>query len=373
MIEKADKQLREDLKNNKFELVVKCQTILANKYLDEYKKIKQLIPINERKERFLYHGTLLENHQKILEKHFIIPTENPQKSDNNNKIQKHDSGWYGKGIYATNNIFYALYYCNFPKPKILEYNEVANVILCDTIYNKNRKNKLFDKDQKNQKIPKEIANNYGINYAYVGSNIGYLPIDKNNSDDHFMAAGEFVFPNKEQIVPIASYLIKRMKCCIIWKDENVFNKTNSNYLRYFSKYQEENIYPCVSNDEGIDLIEKKKFNQIKLISNGGGPDKSGQVFINEAREIVGADFVCLVFAKNLKHLDWISKEQNILFTVEPKVFKKFVTMEMTKENVLKFAYKNKEDYPIININEDTIFNFNDPELIYSKKGHGSKK
>lgn len=85
------------------------------------------------------------------------------------------------------------------------------------------------------------------------------------------------------------------------------------YIHQIGKY---NIYPCQAFQEALNLIKKKKYNKIILISNVG-TDLGGKHFINEARKIIGNDVISLFLAYNKSHLDWIKNYPNEIFSNEP--------------------------------------------------------
>lgn len=113
-------------------------------------------------------------------------------------------------------------------------------------------------------------------------------------------------PNKYQFIPCCSFSIMRKDHCIIWKDENISNDENSKYLIELSKNSEINVYTKNNVDSAIDLIRKKKYSALKLITNAGA-NKNGRDLILQARKIIGSNFVCLVFAVSEGHMEWISK------------------------------------------------------------------
>ena len=53
-----------------------------------------------------------------------------------------------------------------------------------------------------------------------------------------------------------------------------------------------NIYPCQSSEEALNLIKRKKYNKIILISNVGKNDE-GIKFVSEARKIIGNNVIVL--------------------------------------------------------------------------------
>ena len=83
-----------------------------------------------------------------------------------------------------------------------------------------------------------------------------------------------------------------------------FKKKERNILKKFAKY---NIYTCISTDEALKLVERKKYNKIILISNAG-INYEGRNFVNKERKIIGNDVIALFVCYNhiiligLKHI-----------------------------------------------------------------------
>lgn len=197
LFEQIEQKVREDIKNNDIEVIIIGETIIANKYL-----FKEQINKNDEEEVqcFLYHGTKLANHTKIISNHFLMPGQNIIRKQN-------DKGYYGKGIYATDNIFYASKYSN--GYKTLKPNEKISVIGCLGIYNPNHSNEIFDLTQHGLALPDDIIKSYGIHYALVGSKNNFYPITEIEKDKNFIVATEYVFPNKYQLIPLCSFTIMR--------------------------------------------------------------------------------------------------------------------------------------------------------------------
>ena len=286
LYKELERQIREDIYNNPYELIIIGQTLITSKYFEEYGKIKCKLA-EEALERFLYHGTLLINHSKIAHNHFYMPGQDKE-------VKLRDGGYYGQGIYATDNIFYASMYAN--GCSLLNINEKTYVICCRSIYNKNKVHKLTDLSMYGQKIDEDIKNNHGINQALVGNKNDYKPINENDIDQNEVWANEFVFPDKYQFIPCCSFTVMRKDYYILWKDENLDNNENSEYMKDLSKNMEVNVYGKKSVEEAVDIIRKKKYAAVKLITNAGGDQKTGRDLILQAREIIGSNFICLVFA-----------------------------------------------------------------------------
>ena len=163
--------------------------------------------------------------------------------------------------------------------------------------------------------------------------------------------------------------LKRVEFCVIWRDnifsskpvynneyDEIFKKFFNERMKYIEQYSEQNIYPCETTEEALELIKKKKYNKIILISNVG-TDLGGKKFIDEARKIIGNDVIALFLAYNIGHLDWIKNYSNALFSNEPSFYEDY--LECFSENhsdnykeILKLKEKIENHYNV-------KFNFND--------------
>lgn len=114
---------------------------------------------------------------------------------------------------------------------------------------------------------------------------------------------------------------------ILWKDENIENNENTNYMKELSREIQVNIYFKRQLDDAINLINLKKLNRIKLITNGGA-QLTGKKLIEEARKIIKSNFVCLVFASDIRHYEWVSQMENVLFTNNPVFFREFARLNI---------------------------------------------
>lgn len=93
-----------------------------------------------------------------------------------------------------------------------------------------------------------------------------------------------------------------------------------------------------------------------MITNGGEGGNS-QKLIQEARKIIGSDFVCLVFARSNSHKEWVTKMKNVLFTTDPEDFKEFVALEMEQKSISDFVKKLRKKHT------DTTFIIDEKELL----------
>ena len=146
---------------------------------------------------------------------------------------------------------------------------------------------------------------------------------------------------------------------ILWKDENINNQENVKLLKEMNKTMEVNLYSKDNADDALDIIRKKKYAAVKLITNEG-PNLSGRDLIIKAREAVGSNFVCLVFAQSEKHLEWISKMENVLFTNDLNDLLIFTSLKMHINDVLAFVKELSVKYEKYGYR----FRINEKELLH---------
>lgn len=131
-------------------------------------------------------------------------------------------------------------------------------------------------------------------------------------------ANEFVLSYQKQILPLHIITMKRCKYHIIWRDYNFDLKNPNNYdNKQFKKIVEFNeeikkfssmkvdskVYYVKSSEEGLELIKKKKYNKIILITNGNNNSKE---CITDARKIIGANCIALVSTfEPPNHIEWV--------------------------------------------------------------------
>ena len=84
--------------------------------------------------------------------------------DQDDIVKKTDSGLFRRGIYATEDIFYASYYTN--SGKFLDFNQKAHVICCLAVYNDSKIVEIHDLSLFAQEIRDaiELQNKHGYKF-----------------------------------------------------------------------------------------------------------------------------------------------------------------------------------------------------------------
>lgn len=382
MYNEAEESVRNSIENNEVELIITGITIIANKDHNSIKYIENGIP--DKVELFLYHGSEVQNHSSIIKNGFLLPDDIPLDEDEINYRREFgdgctDPGYFGKGFYATDNIFYASMYSKPEHKQYLKYNETGSIICCKTIFSRKYCVNLNDHVRKksdfyearhiffgNEMHP-DIVENYGAHLIYVESSTKFHPIginrcmtqkdDRQPKKDSYVTAFEYVFPRKVQIAPVFSISVYRPRFFVLW-----FNKVVEfdQYYHQIKHSCEFNIY-CKNNlDDAVGFVDKKKRNKLKLIVSVDDVESCKEI-IEKIRECHLSNFICLIFSKNLELLNLAISMENVLFTDQSKYLKKFIKIKLIKEKILNFSQKLSKCY---NSNDNLIkFNINRNNLL----------
>ena len=303
--------------------------------------------------KILFHGTNSKSISLILGSHF-------------NKSKIHI---FGPGIYFSDLLDYTWYYAddsgkqgsrkNFNNiPKI---HDSFSFIVANVYYDKDKFDQVYDCTKKNIEVPE-----FGIRHILV--DYRGAPIPKNQLDNYSKFKGtEYLIPNTNQILPLLSVTVERVKYLIVWRDNN-FNESNPNGYSTFNKMLEYNreienfaslnlktkIYYFNESEEALEFIKRKKYNKIILITNGAN---DGPNFINNARRIIGSNTIALITCYVAqKYLKIVQNMENVLlnsaFCNCMKQFLNIVCNENLKEikNLQKEIEKKYQEL-------DNSFNF----------------
>jgi len=309
-----EKDFEERKRNSIFEFSIISLVIMEREDFQTFEKERKKCP--NRIDRILYHGTSIEPISLILTGYF-------KKSVN--RCYQH-----GKGVYFTDVLDYCWFYGGEISNrsngnKIPKINETFTFIACSIYYNKEGFRKVKD----HAYTPKKNE----INFAFAKEDFSTI---KTFPDKTKFFGTEYVIWDLEQICPFLGAKLKRKEFCVIWRDNNFsskpvynnqFDSVFKNFLKermkYIEQYAEYNIYPCETTNEALELINRKKYNKVILISNVG-TDLGGKKFIDEGRKIIGNDVIALFLAYNIKHLDWIKNYKNALFSNQPTFYEEYL-------------------------------------------------
>ena len=353
-----EKDFEEKKRNSIFEFSIISLVVMEREDFQIFERERKKCP--NRVDRILYHGTSIEPISCILTGYFRKSVD---------RCYQH-----GKGVYFTDMLDYCWFYGGEKSNrsngnKIPKNNETFTLIACSIYYDKNGFRQV--KDYKY--TPKKNE----INFAYAKEDFSTI---KESPDKTKFFGTEYVIWDLDQICPFIGAKLKRNEFCVIWRDNNfsskpvyhnqfdaIFKDFLKERLKYIKQFAEFNIYPCETTNEALELIRKKKYNKIILISNVG-TDLGGKKFVDEARKIIGNDVIALFLAYNIKHLDWIKNYKNALFSNKPNFYEEYLNcfndeFYDKKDKILELKGTIENHYKV-------KFNFDDKFLDYPKYKDG---
>ena len=323
---------------------------------DDYKIFKEnKDKCNEAVEQLLFHGTIVESIASIL-KTFV-------------DIEKNQCSKIGKGFYLSDLFEVSWRYRSSENvdDNIPEIGDSFPILVCNTYHSKNNVEYCYSC----KKDGKRIDLNH-LRIAKVKSDTSEVISENELKDYRYYIQNEYLISHQEQVLPIYAIYLRRVKYLIIWRDNN-FDKSNPNNYDDFDKmtkfnlemqnfaYRELNtkIYYVKTTEEALKLIDRKKYNKIIIITNGGN---KGEEFIKESRKITGGEpiaYVSCYIPEN--QIDWVSKLPNTLLSDDKEIFQDFLknTIVENKPEMKKLKEKIEKKYgkKFDNYNEDTIFKF----------------
>jgi len=358
-----EKEFERAKKNSIFEFSIISLAIIQRKDYNSFSKERE--NCENRVDRILFHGTGINPISLILTDFFHISEVSCQ---------------HGKGVYFTEDLDNCWFYGDEIDNR-KNGNEIPNIGECfhfiasSIYYNKYGFRRVYDSIY----TPKKNE----INFAYANSH--WDTIYDEYPDRTKFVGTEFVINDPDQICPFIGAKLKRDEYCVIWRDNNfssnpvynneydeIFKAFLKERIKYIQQTAKFNIYPCETSKEALELIKKKKYNKIILISNVGS-DLGGKEFIINARQIIGNDVITLFLAYNQDHINWIKNFKNALFSNDANFY----------EEYLESFYNKSKSETINSINElktkiekrfNVNFNFDSKFLDYPNfktEGHYS--
>ena len=179
--------------------------------------------------------------------------------------------------------------------------------------------------------PDKMVEKNGVHYARIEPEYGQVRNKEEIISDikkgKFLGT-EYVITEKERILPLYGLTFKRNEYLIIWRDShfkgaNEFYEFLEEQKLFIYEYAKMNAYFESSIEKALELIQRKKYNKIILISNIG-LDLSGKRFVEIARKILGFNVMVLFYSKNKSHLSWLQNFPNVLFTDNSNFYQEYI-------------------------------------------------
>ena len=350
-VELFNKEFEKSKKESIFEFSVISLVVIEREDFETFEKERKKCP--NRIDKILYHGTSVEPISSILTGLYRKSSE-----------RRHAIN--GEGVYFTDLLDYGWYYggkdnrancCYAPR-----IDDTFTVIINSIYYDKNG----FKKVNNDNRTPGKNQ----INFAYSGASTERI----NFPDKRKFFAGEYVIFDLDQICPFMSATLKRVEFCVIWRDENfssspiwnnkfdqIFKQFLKERMKYINQNTKYNIYPCKTSEEALELVKRKKYNKIILISNAG-KNLSGKKFVEEARKIIGNDVIALFLAYLPSHLNWVKNMKNALFSNEVNFYEEY--LQCFDGDDYDMNYKINNLIKKMEKRYNVKFNFDDNYLYY---------
>ena len=333
------------LKHSVFEFSIVSLVILDRENFDIFENEKANCP--NRCDQLLYHGTQIHPSSSLL-------NELLNKSENSNYQ-------HGKGIYLTDSLDTCWFYGG-PKGSRINIDKIPGIgdtftsIVNIVYFNKNEFMLVNDLQTRPQPGKNEV------NFAYVSSSLDIIE----NPDPKKFFGTEYVIWDLNQICPFISVKFKRDEFCVIWRDDNfnekavyndvydvIFKQFLKDRMKYIKQSAKLNVYPCITTDEALKLVHRKKYNKIILISNVW-PDLEGKKFIDQARQIIGNNVIALFLTYSPQHLDWIKNYKNALFSNNSQFYEEYLD-NFDSESKMRALISKLENYYKVKFNIDDNF------------------
>ena len=325
-----EKELEQALNDSIFEYKI-INIYLIIRENSEYKNSKDQCPNKEVK--LLFHGAPPKAIANIMSTNFNCISE---------------VRLIGQGTYFTDNLDYVWFYTGNERRKrcvtIPKVNETFSFIASETYFDKKKEKFEYNTNNRNK-----VVEENGVRRNKVDGTTTILNMEQINNNKGFIA-NEFVLSYQKQILPLYIITMKRCEYLIIWRDYNFDLNNPNNYdneqfkkmvefneeIKKFSRREvDSKVYYVKSSEEGLELIKKKKYNKIILITNGNNNAKE---YITDARKIIGANCIALVSAFDpSNHIEWVKKFENTLISNREDFHERFI------KSVILFDVEELED------------------------------
>ena len=253
----------------------------------------------------------------------------------------------GKGVYFTDLLDYAWNYAKGYR-NIPRVGESFSFVASEIYYDRTLIDTVYDYQKINEPVPK-----YGIRCCF--GNFKGRKLKQKELQTYKKPFGkEYLITEKSQILPLYAVTVKRLEYIVIWRDYN-FDLNNPNkYInedfeqlkefhrkikRIISREFDSKIYYVKTSEEALELIERKKYNKIIIITNGGNYSYE---FISRARTIIGSETIVGVSVYNIPlHIPMIKMMRNTLLLNDIDFHYKFLKAIMQNNEISLYNLKNE--------------------------------
>jgi hypothetical protein len=264
--------------------------------------------------------------------------------------------------------------CRTNWAKISPVGKTISCVGTEVFYDKDKKKYIFDN---NLRVPildhfptyEELQKNYedkmveknGIHFVRVEPSGGDViknenDVEKARKEGRFIGT-EYVITEMEQILPLYGLTLRRNEYFIIWRDGNFKGENEwSEYLKdrkmFIYKEAKMNVFFESNTEKAIELIKRKKYNKVILISSCQG--NVGKKFVDIVRKILGFDIVVLFYSANQNNLNWIQNYPNALYTNMEMFYKSYIT-NYNKKGLLDLKNQIEKTYGYkLNLNDNCL-------------------
>ena len=307
----------------------------------------------------LFHGTKNEIVLKILKQGYLYSKRT----------------FFGMGVYFTNMLDYVLFYSykNSVENKRENWGKiipVGNTFSCVgniVFYDNNKKKNIYDgkyKEEINehltyeeikQKYPDKMIQKNGIHISKIELINGRLldkdEIIENQKLDNILGI-DYAITEMSQILPLYGLTFQRNEFLVIWKNclyKNTYYKEYNITLQkikfFVNEYKSINIYFKNNIDAAYELVKRKKFNKIILISDIDN-NLSEINYIRQVRKIIGFPIMILFMTNNKSLIDHIKVMSNVLFSDDINFCLKYI-LNYTEDGLYSLKTEVERKYNII--------------------------
>jgi hypothetical protein len=146
-----------------------------------------------------------------------------------------------------------------------------------------------------------------------------------------ISGNDYLITEMAQILPLYGLTLRRNEFLVVWRDSNYgINTEYTNFLEE-AKFKISNTfnikaYIAKTSKDAIEIIKRKKFNKIILISDLGR-NFDGKEFVKSARDILGFQIFALFISqdkKNAKDIEWINNFPNSLYSSDKNFYEEYI-------------------------------------------------